>query len=298
MEGDSGWMKIDVTYLKGSNDVNEDAYVVNKSERIFAVIDGATGLGGGLSGKLAADVIKTSLGRDNYGTLFSQVLVANEVLGDQVGKELGVSSVNDIPKYKRSSCGISAVRIVGNRIEYVHAGDCMLFVQYKDGTIRHVTYDKLFRLDEIALLEFKRCWDRRLVGGENPSLWDEEKITLTLKEIMGEIEGILKENRNKINEFDGYCALDGSEDVKEYLEYGFLSLSGVSKILLLTDGLQLISSGSDSFKVWDDTARFAFENGLHSLEKIVTSLEESDPACYIYPRFKLSDDKTGILINL
>ena len=51
---------IEYTYQKGSNPNNEDAYVLDENRKIFAAIDGATGLGG-LPGDLAATIVKRSI---------------------------------------------------------------------------------------------------------------------------------------------------------------------------------------------------------------------------------------------
>jgi hypothetical protein len=53
-------LKCELVYKKGSNPVNEDALVINEDKKIFAVIDGATGLEG-LSGKIAAEIVRNSL---------------------------------------------------------------------------------------------------------------------------------------------------------------------------------------------------------------------------------------------
>jgi hypothetical protein len=46
-------MKIETIYRKGNRAINEDCFVINKVDRIFEVIDGATGVGG-LSGDIAS----------------------------------------------------------------------------------------------------------------------------------------------------------------------------------------------------------------------------------------------------
>ncbi|OUM84399.1 MAG: hypothetical protein BAA01_00815 [Bacillus thermozeamaize] len=290
-------MKIDIVYLKGVNEVNEDAYVADEQKGVYAVIDGATGLDG-LSGKLAAETIQNALQKMcATDSLLESVLKGNQTLGALAANEYGVSSISEIPKEKRSSCGMAAIRIRDGRMDYVHAGDCMLFLQYEDGTIRHLTHDHLFRLDACSIAELKKRWDSKLQPGENPNHWEPEKMSSAFKKIREEIKPVLKENRNKLNTPQGYCALDGSDEVPRHIEYGSVNLFHVKKILLLSDGLQLIHIEGSGFKVWDETARFAFQHGLRQLEKTVTAMELDDPACFTYPRLKPADDKTGILIH-
>ncbi|MCS0670389.1 hypothetical protein [Cytobacillus firmus] len=56
-------MKFSTVYQKGNRDINEDAIVVDTNKNIFAVIDGATGLGG-LPGSLASSIMKEALEKD------------------------------------------------------------------------------------------------------------------------------------------------------------------------------------------------------------------------------------------
>lgn len=105
---------------------------------------------------------------------------------------------------------------------------------------------------------------------------------------------MLKENRNKLNTPNGYGIIDGSSEALSYLECGSVPLINVDKILLLSDGLKLHKEESG----WLKSAELAFEKGVAELYQTIQTEEEMDPACYLYPRLKKHDDKTGILIHL
>jgi hypothetical protein len=49
-------MKIETIYRKGNRDINEDSFAINKEDRFFAVMDGATGVGR-LSGDISSGTI-------------------------------------------------------------------------------------------------------------------------------------------------------------------------------------------------------------------------------------------------
>lgn len=151
------------------------------------------------------------------------------------------------------------------------------------------------RLSSIQDNRLKRYCTKGRICAQNGNFSDAKKYIM--KAIDMENEPVLKENRNKLNTPQGYCALDGSNEVPRHIEYGSVNLFHVKKILLLSDGLQLIHIEGSGFKVWDETARFAFQHGLRQLEKTVTAMELDDPACFTYPRLKPADDKTGILIH-
>lgn len=276
-------------YEKGINEVNEDDFILDQSHQLYAVIDGATGLGG-LSGKLASSTIREGLlDKKSQGTLLEQAEFANKLLGERTLEFTKTESIDDLPKEQRSSCGIAAVKInrEKNQLEYIHAGDCMLFIQYIDGTIRTVTFDHISPLDSIAIAEFEVLVKKNLADISNVTIEQAKKL---LDQERTAIMDILRENRAKLNTLGGYGILDGSQEANEFTEYGIISLNRIHKLLLLSDGLQIPSS------TWEDTAQYAFENGLGALSNRITDQEINDPLCIAYPRLKIADDKTGILL--
>lgn len=299
--------KIERVYRTGEADINEDAYVKNDQDALFAVIDGATGLGR-LSGSLASSTLKAAL-EGETGSLLERILKGNTSLGKkavELTREMDVvSDIEEIVKIHRSSCALAAIQIFHSqdeglkKLEYVTSGDCILFLQLKTGQIRQVNFDYLDFLDGKALQQAVDYWGTVLNEQENPNNWEHDKIYQTRKEIRTVITPILQQNRNKLNTCDGYGIIDGSKKAEEYLEIGSIPLVNVKKILLLSDGLKIHSPRGKSIEnEWAYSARLAFDYGLSYLEKVIVDMEEKDPACYDYPRLKGSDDKTGILLHL
>ncbi|WP_203553550.1 protein phosphatase 2C domain-containing protein [Bacillus sp. B15-48] len=284
--------QIEYIHEKGSNHTNEDAYILKREEGLFAVIDGATGLGG-LPGSLAATTIKDSIEEMPLSkSLIESTQLANKILGQKTLKVTKAQSMKDILKERRSSCGLAAVKITKDtlQMEYVQTGDCMLFLQLTNGDIRMISYDHLSPLDSVSISKFHHLLRLRSKDVEmNESIF---------QECRGEILDTLVENRRKMNTSEGYGVLDGSRDANEHIEYGLLSLKKVKKILLLSDGLQLPTKKASGQQAWLETASFAFKSGLAQLYNHVHHLETGDPYCLAYPRLKLADDKTGILISL
>jgi hypothetical protein len=292
-------MKIETIYLKGNRDFNEDSFVINKEDRIFAVIDGATGVGG-LSGDIASGIIREALEVEN-GDIAERILKGNATLGTKTVETLGESTMEDTPKYKRSSCGLAAIQISssGVKMEYAAAADCLLFLQYKNNEIRQVNYDLVDPLDRAVIELVQKQWKCYVSGSDDPNEWEPSKIKQTLQEIRGMIQDILQANRNKMNTPEGYNIIDGSKTAEDFLESGVIPLINVKKILLLTDGLKIHSHRLEPIEnEWLYSAKIAFEHGLSYLEKTILDIETNDAACYQYPRLKQHDDKTGILIQL
>lgn len=290
---------VEIIYKKGANPVNEDEYVVNQEASLFAVIDGATGLNG-LPGHLAATVIKHTFATAAKETpLLETVKTANKNLQNEILKITNASTIEQIPKSQRSSCGLVAAKIInGLSMEYVHAGDCMMFLQYDDSYIRAVTYDHLAKLDTVSIQAMTNEWRKLLKNDEVPNSWNPDAIQGALKNIREKIMPILISNRNMLNTQGGYCVLDGSKEAIQFLEHGMIQLHHVKQILFLSDGLVLPNKKASGQEIWEKTAKFAFDKGLDLLAQAVENDENEDPACFHYPRLKPADDKTGILIKL
>ncbi|HJV16842.1 MAG TPA: hypothetical protein VJ546_05570 [Bacillales bacterium] len=292
-------MKIEIIYRKGNRDINEDSFVINKEDQIFAVIDGATGVGG-LSGDIASGIIREALETEN-GDITERILKGNATLGKKTVETLGESTMENTPKYKRSSCGLAAIQLPlsGMKMEYAAAADCLFFLQYKNNEIRQINHDLVDPLDRAVIELVQKQWKRYISGNDDPNEWEPSKIKQTLQEIRETILDILQANRNKMNNPEGYNIIDGSKTAEEFLESGVIPLINVKKILLLTDGLKIHSHRLEPIEnEWLYSAKIAFEHGLSYLEKTILDMEINDPACYQYPRLKQHDDKTGILIHL
>lgn len=276
-------------YKQGSNPTNEDAYVVNQEKELFAVIDGATGLGG-LPGKIAAEAIQNGFDTGDFeDSLIEQISKGNTKLAKKTKQELG-QGIEAIAKEKRSACGIAAIQIHENYMEYAQSGDCMIFVAYQDGGIQSLSYDHVMRLDKNAIFELYNAIDKRI----NPEI-SGEAFQEIYQEEKERIIPILKANREKLNTRGGYSIIDGTAEAMEYLTHGRIPLHQVGKILLLTDGMQLHGMEGD---VWKESANFAFKHGIDSLLDYVVQQEEADIFLKKYPRLKHADDKTGILVEL
>ena len=285
--------KIETKYLPGNPEkTNEDAYVINEKNHIYAAIDGATGLKG-IPGYFASYALRDALSAENSQlSLRERIELGNESLAAKTVQYYNehytkVDKIDDVEKNNRSSTGLAAIQFSddGQWIDYSHAGDCMLFLQYENGDIRTVTYDLIQYLDGQVVAEMVRL--RSLPENENLSVLD----------IREQVKHMLLKNRNCLNTAKGYGIIDGSKASLEQMEYGRLSLRKVKKILLLSDGFTYPVTNSEEDE-WLISAEIAFESGLDVLLEDILQKENSDPNCVTYPRLKKSDDKTGILLEL
>jgi serine/threonine protein phosphatase PrpC len=281
-------------YKQGSNKNNEDAYAISENHGLFAVIDGATGLGG-LPGDVASRIVKETFENNPSSPLLSLVEEANHHLNKET-QQLTGTELGAIPKYKRSTCGLSAIQISNNEtIQFISAGDCMLFIEHHDSTIRQMTYDHLDRLDAQSIAAFHHLLTEKETKLEQSlNSLPSPELQQVLSDCRASISQLLKKNRNKLNTMDGYGVIDGSPEALRFLESGSIPLMNVKSILLLTDGLKM----NKTVNGWEESAQFAFTHGVQALLDEIHTAEQQDPACITYPRLKKHDDKTGILIQL
>jgi hypothetical protein len=425
---------VNEVYRQGSGVQNEDAIVCRPEIGLFAVIDGATALAAhpALSGAVAAQSVKAALERwDGSGRLIDAVTDANRYLGQVTGGEA-------LHQTKRPSCCIAAVRMVGERLEFAQAGDCMAFVEYTGASgeagfhrppdvacadqetvpqaqavahagasaaeaarstpvasahpsttaggantgkaaVRALTHDSVARFDSHSVQMLMEAWETRRAAaakvpdvqvpsgtestaseenvatseaaaecapvnqmtGVDVTAWPVDKQLEVLSEIRAELRPVLARHREMMNVAGGYSVLDGSADAERFIEHGVINASLVSRVLLLSDGLQLPTSkfdkrtgqavgqarGESGPKAdepgerreqvrqvewvditngwlgtettgWLDTATYAFSYGVDALCQRVLELEKEDPGCYIHPRLKPHDDKSGLLIAI
>lgn len=284
-------LKLSGIYKKGTGEINEDAYVINNSDRIYAVIDGATGLDGA-PGYIASHCIQRELeGNDPSRSLMERISIANKELKKETVVCLrshipSLKNFNEIKKSQRSSSAAVCIKLdeENHYLDYIHAGDCMLFFLYENGDIRSVTYDLVQYLDQAAIDKMENL--RR----------KSENQEMTFNEMKEMLKALLKKNREQLNTEKGYGIIDGSQEALSHIEYGKVSLTSVQKILLLSDGLILPTKNRENNR-WKKSASLAFENGLDALLEEVENREMEDPDCLLYPRLKPRDDKTGILIE-
>jgi serine/threonine protein phosphatase PrpC len=86
-------MNIDTIYPNGNRSINEDSYVIRNDNQIFAVFDGATGIGG-LSGDIASGILCEALEVEN-GDIFARILKGNENLGKKTVEALGEPAIGN-----------------------------------------------------------------------------------------------------------------------------------------------------------------------------------------------------------
>src|SRR5699024_10549466 len=183
-------MKSSHLYEKGIADRNEDAYTINEQEHLYAVMDGATGMEG-MPGYIASQIVKDELDKSGSSIpLYERVKRANSTLNQAMVKDVSEQmekavSFSTIAKTKRSTTGIAAIQLDKENgfMEYVHAADCMIFIQYENGDVRALTYDVVQYLDQEVIKEVCRL-------RKDPSTKE-----ITLPQYVEKVKPLLIQNR-------------------------------------------------------------------------------------------------------
>jgi hypothetical protein len=278
--------EMQVCSIQGSSQINEDVLVVNHKDQIYGVIDGATSVtpyrngNGETGGFLAANLLASYL-RDvpESRSLSSVILEANEAL-----RRMMIDAGIDVSHKENLWCAVfSLFRIHKTGIEYVQTGDCMLFARYAEGTTRQITHCQVSHLDAISI---KKREEARKLGLEKN------------EEIFRYVLPTIRNNRMKSNTLQGYSVMNGEPELSRFLESGFFNRACLTRLYALTDGLFYPKTDVESETDWNETITRIDSSGLQHYAEDLIKLEESDPSCTRYPRHKISDDKTGVVIDL
>lgn len=284
-------MRVEKLSIQGSNQWNEDAIVINEQVPLYGVIDGATSLkpfngpNGETGGYLAANLIKNYI-EDQVDSLMRStplteiVLQANALLKDSMIKH----DVNVEQKEDLWTAGLALIRIDEHHIEFVQVGDCMIVAKYKDGELRLITRDQVHHVDQLTM-----------------ELWEDgiERGIRSQKELRQFVTPLILQNKQKMNTLEGYSVLSGEPEVKNYIETGKINRILLEELLIISDGLffpKALTGDTSRDDSWELLINKIQEKGLKGYADWLINLEDTDPECQKYPRFKKSDDKTGIRI--
>ncbi|WP_152394713.1 protein phosphatase 2C domain-containing protein [Paenibacillus guangzhouensis] len=278
-------MRIEQIHRKGQGTYNEDAIIMNEDQHIYGVVDGVSSLiptehPGTSSGQIAAQLIAEHFIFSSHSTtLVERTLTANNQL-----RQMMIEARTDVRDASaRWSAVHAVVQISPHHIDWVQSGDCMIYAVYEHGFVRTVTYDGVDVHDSRALSLWKTLNNMELVHGERPY----------------EVTAQLQRNRQYANQPGGYSVMNGEPELLHHLESGRIARQGLKHLLMITDGIY----------PWQPAYPLAAEHPHHFVQDVIDQglqsyvdqlcrWEAEDPDCRRSERFKMSDDKTGILITL
>lgn len=266
---------IEKIYDKGTRKINEDEILIKNN--LFAVFDGAGSLvkfsskDGKTGGKIASEIAKKTFSKNN-DSLKNLAIRANNL----IRKTMKSNKINSFKKENLWCTTAAVIRIRKDFVEYFQIGDSLILAILKNGKPKLITpyYDQ----DKETMIKWKK-----LRGKKCKDIW---------KELIHQIINIRR--RQNIN----YGILNGENKAIKFFNVGKFSSSGLGSIILFSDGLLLPKKDPKKNEDWKRFAKLYKKLGLKGLLHYIRSIENRDPECSLYPRFKKHDDIAAIAIKL
>ncbi|MDN9011643.1 protein phosphatase 2C domain-containing protein [Brevibacillus laterosporus] len=278
-------MRMETFTSKGIGYLNEDALIVHPTLPLYGVVDGVTSLHGYMNDLKQTDGYLASTTIARYFTQIHRLIPLPEHISTAnllIRLHMQEAGIDLSSKQKLWGAAVGIVTIEKHGISYAQTGDCMIFAVYENDNVRILTRPQVEVLEERTLRKWQEGIEHGLLSRTELSLF---------------IRDLIIQNRELQNEPHGYGVLNGEEQATEYVEYGRINRAGVKNVVIITDGLFWPLANQEK-QDWSWMVHKILEMGLKDYAKALTKLEESDPECMKYPRFKTSDDKTGIILTL
>ncbi|HSS13339.1 MAG TPA: protein phosphatase 2C domain-containing protein [Rhizomicrobium sp.] len=262
---------------------NEDAFGYGGNAAL--VIDGATPLGDGLMPGPSDAAWVAQFG--------ARRLMAHLRDGDGARKALRATlgdaqkSFEALRRHEpegmwQMPCASLMLAVAGeNEVEFLWYGDCAALVRQGDQPVTVVgeTFDK-------RAAEAKRA----------QALAKEKNLSPAANLSRAEFLGSLRASRNRINSGNNWLF---SPDVKAaaHVSRRVMKVKSGSELLLLSDGFLALASDYGAYSP-DSLMAAALSKGLVSLGEELRAIEAGDSGGDRFPRFKKSDDATGLLLKV
>ncbi|MGH9578007.1 MAG: protein phosphatase 2C domain-containing protein, partial [Terriglobales bacterium] len=180
------------------------------------------------------------------------------------------------------AASFALVRLLGEEVEIARLGDCLVLLERRDGTVQtleHPVLEQIERTTRRTILEL------RAAGVTDP------------REIRQRMMPVLRTQRRRRNLPDGYGVLAPEQDCVAMLHIDYLPTSALRRILLASDGYYRLV---DHYREMTDAVlvRRTAGRGAAQLLKDLRAIEAGDPMGEIYPRLKISDDATALLVGI
>ncbi|MDQ0481842.1 protein phosphatase 2C domain-containing protein [Guptibacillus hwajinpoensis] len=279
-------MKIDSITLKGVGNLNEDALILNEATSLFGVADGVSSL---IPFQTKENLTGGYIASNEVQAYFESLSPGSDLIDD-------LATINERIKMKMSDyridlqrkeelwgTALAVVKVLENGIEFIQIGDCMILAVYQTGEVRSLTHLQVDHLESAAMKKWKEGISKGIT---------------TRNQLMNEVKDLLVSNRKKSNSHNGYGVLNGEPEAVNYFEYGKINKVGLNQLIILTDGMflpqEMVPKG---LSYWSYIAEVILDKGMKQYAKNLIEVEETDPECMKYPRFKKSDDKAGVVIH-
>ena len=179
------------------------------------------------------------------------------------------------------AASFALVRLLGEQVEIDRLGDCLVLIERRDGSVTTLDHPVLEQIEaqiKAAVMALQAA------GITDPG------------EIRSRMMPTLRAQRVRRNQVGGYGVLAAEMSCLTMLHSDLLALADVSRILLASDGYYRLV---DHYAAVTDAEllRGTAERGAEGLVSALRTIEAGDPMGARFPRLKMSDDATAVLLQ-
>jgi len=180
------------------------------------------------------------------------------------------------------AASFALARRLDDEIEIVRLGDCLVLVESSEGTVTVLEHPVLRQIE----VETKRA----ILDLRSAAISDPHQIRQRLMPT-------LRAQRRRRNQVDGYGVLAAEQTCLSMLAVDRWPLHTLRRVLLASDGYYRLV---DHYRAMSDTdlLRETSRQGADALIVHLRAVEAADPLGFQYPRLKISDDATALLIEV
>ncbi len=253
------------------------------------VIDGATGQGpsviadeGATDASWLAARLSLALDRNAEifgGDLFGLIIACQSQIRQEFTSNLkaGIEDKADVP------CGaVTVIHCDGKRIYCAALSDTVLVLSGKDGRVDGWYGDPAHHKVDQGMIEL---FVRYREEGENDPVRLREKL-----------RPYIRKQRQTTNTPGHFGTFDPISDLSGHIVQKSWRAEDYSHALLMSDGYSALSDKYSKYS-YSSLMQAVRADGLDILYKELREIEEGDPDCRIYPRYKKSDDATALLAS-
>lgn len=270
-------LQVETLIDKGVKDLNEDALFV--SARRFGVFDGASGLdgyvdenrhtGGYKAAHIAASIFKEEI------SLKEATVKANELIKKSM-IDAGID-INKKVSWWNTTMAVIDIDSIAEELEWIQIADALIVLVYEDGAHKLLVEDN-YDHDRPVMIKWRALADQ----GRTNIRQELNDDILALRESAGVV----------------YGALNGDSQALDFVRSGRVSLKGVRNVLIFTDGLIPLKTDPNNEDDFTELISEYRHGGLELAKEWLRNLENNDPDCIQYPRYKKSDDIAAVAITL
>ncbi len=184
--------------------------------------------------------------------------------------------------WETPAASFALMRVLGDEIEIARLGDCLVLLEAGDGTVKVLEHPVL---EQIEVETRRAILDLRAAGITEPH------------QIIDKMIPMLRAQRRRRNCTDGYGVLAAEQSCIPMMQVDRIPAETLRSVLLASDGYYRLV---DHYGAMSDTelVHRTREHGADALLEQLRAIEAADPLAATYPRLKMRDDATALLIGL